>query len=315
MVENETTSVSVPGYLTLFGDHAVNFGEPAIALAVEPRFVCNAQVSNKYTVNDEELEPLKHPQIRGALLQGWTDMDTPVSFQTRTSIPSGLGLCTTPLTVACLGALSMLHNHVILEEVAKKAFEVEYDIMNRSSSPLGPITLTYGSTIILKKQRSENFLWVVQKDQKKWFAHQNKKPDMQFVLGYSGIDLQTNQMVDKVRRFYNRNAFARDIINDIGQISLDGEKALKNNDIEEVGRLMTENQKLLVTLGVNHPMLEKLNNVVLRHSYGSKITGPGGGCILALTDTPEKVSEAIRQVGGTTYQVTASKDGIKLEDE
>ncbi len=315
-MSESSASVSAPGSLMLFGEHAVNYGEPAVALSINERSICNARVSNKFTVNDEELEQNKHPHIRGALLQGWTDMDTPISFTTETSIPPSWNLAVSSMTVACLGSLSMLHDHVILEEVARKAFEVEFDVLGKIVSPLDTITSTYGSATVMKKQPSENFLWKVEKEQKTWYAHHCEVPDMQFVLGNTGSPSPTSQMVEKVKRFYERNAFARDIIKDIGQTSLEGADALKKGDVEKVGRMMSANQKLLLTLGVSHSMLEKLISAAARHSYGTKLIGMGGGgCILALTDTPEKVCEAIEQVGGQPNLVNVEKEGLRIEDE
>jgi mevalonate kinase len=315
-MNEDSISVSAPGSLVLFGEHAVNYGEPAVALSVKNRSVCNARVSSRFAVNDEELVQTKHPHIRGALLQGWTDMDTPISFTTETSIPSSWNLAVSSMTVACLGSLSMLHDHVILEEVARKAFEVEFDLLGKIVNPLDPITSTYGSAIVMDKQPSDNFLWKVEKGQKTWYAHHQEVPDIQFVLGNTGTPSPTRQMVEKVMRFYERNAFARDIIKDIGQTSLEGADALKKGDVEKLGRMMNANQKLLLTLGVSHSMLEKLISAAARHSYGTKLTGMGGGgCILALTDTPEKVCKAIEQVGGQPHLLSLDNEGLRIEDD
>jgi mevalonate kinase len=210
----------------------------------------------------------------------------------------------------------MLHDHVILEEVARKAFEVEFELLGKIISPLDTITSTYGSAIVMDKQPAGNFLWKVEKEHKTWFAHHHEVPDLRFVLGDTRSPSPTRQMVEKVKRFHERNAFARDIINDIGQTSLEGADALKKGDVEKVGRMMNSNQKLLLTLGVSHSLLEKLISAAARHSYGVKLTGMGGGgCILALTDTPEKVCKAIEQAGGHPYLVNVEKEGLRIEDD
>ena len=115
------TSVSAPGNFILFGEHAVVFGEPAVALAVDMRTTCIAQISGKFSVNDEDLDPNKHPLVRGALLHGWTDMDTPIAFAIGSDIPAGTGIgISAAKSVSCLGAITMLHDHMIFEEVARK---------------------------------------------------------------------------------------------------------------------------------------------------------------------------------------------------
>ncbi len=310
------TTVSAPGNFILFGEHAVAFGEPAVALAVDMRTTCIARISEKFSVNDEDLDPNKHPLVRGALLHGWTDMDTPIAFAIESAIPAGTGMgIFAARSVSCLGAISMLHDHLILEEVARKAFEVDNET-GGMTSPLATTTSTHGSGILMMDRPAHDHLWKIEKGGITWHAHHLDVPDMQFVMGYTGIPFQRNQMRMKVKRFYEGNAFARDIVKDIGRVSLEGADALRKGDMERVGGLMTKNNKLLITLGINHPMLEKLNAAAGRHSFGTKITGyGGGGCIVALTDTPDKVAEAIEGAGGQAYSVGLSKEGIRLDDE
>ncbi len=86
--------------------------------------------------------------------------------------------------------------------------------------------------------------------------------------------------------------------------------------MEELGRLMTRDHKLLSILGVSCDALNKLVNAALPYSYGAKLTGSGGGgCMLALTDRPDKVCEAIEARGGTPYVVRTGGPGARMEAE
>jgi mevalonate kinase len=77
---------------------------------------------------------------------------------------------------------------------------------------------------------------------------------------------------------------------------------------------MNGNQKLLVTLGMSHPSLDKLVTAASRHSYGAKLVGAGGGgCIVALTDEAQKTVEAIERVGGRGIVLAPSTEGLRLE--
>ena len=97
-------------------------------------------------------------------------------------------------------------------------------------------------------------------------------------------------------------------------MTIEGGKALKANDVERLGRLMTEDHKLLSILGVSCDALNKLVNASLPYSYGAKLTGSGGGgCMVALTDEPEKVCEAIASRGGTPYIVKTGGGGAMME--
>lgn len=76
---------------------------------------------------------------------------------------------------------------------------------------------------------------------------------------------------------------------------------------------MTYNHKLLSILGVSCKELNKLVDVALPYSYGAKLTGSGGGgCMVALTDDPETVSEAISSRGGSPMVVTTGVEGVKI---
>ena len=125
MKEDPLSRASAPASFVLFGDYSLIHGGPAVALAANPRAKCSAQVSGKFTVNGEDLDQRKHPLAREAVLQGWSDVDQPVSINVESEIPRGAGLGHhSAMTVSCLAALSMLHDHMILDDIAKRAFQV-----------------------------------------------------------------------------------------------------------------------------------------------------------------------------------------------
>ena len=77
---------------------------------------------------------------------------------------------------------------------------------------------------------------------------------------------------------------------------------------------MNENHALLNRLGVGHPMLDKLVEACSGHSYGAKMTGAGGGgSMIALTDDPDAVSNAIRDAGGEPIVARVGCEGVRVE--
>ena len=79
-------------------------------------------------------------------------------------------------------------------------------------------------------------------------------------------------------------------------------------------------------LGLNHNIrglddytrdkLNKLVNASLPYSYGAKLTGSGGGgSMIALTDRPEEVCEAIRLRGGNPIVVRTGEEGVRIEHD
>jgi mevalonate kinase len=119
-----------------------------------------------------------------------------------------------------------------------------------------------------------------------------------------------------VRAYYDKSGFAREIVDDMESIALEGEEALRGGDLERLGRLMTRNHKMLSILGVSTDQLNKLVDASLPYSYGAKLTGAGGGgSMLALTDRPEKVCEAISRRGGKPYRVVTGVPGLQEETQ
>jgi len=89
---------------------------------------------------------------------------------------------------------------------------------------------------------------------------------------------------------------------------------MRAHDLEALGRLMSKDHNLLTILGVSTPALQKLVDASLPYSYGAKLTGAGGGgSMIALTDEPEKVAEAIRARGGAPFIVRTGVQGVRAE--
>ena len=315
MLKDIGTHVSAPGRVMLFGDHSINFGGSGIALAVEHRVHCRVKLNSKFSVNGEDLDTQKHPYTRGAVLQTWTNMDKPLAIDFESRIPEGTGLGDLAAsTIACLGAISMIHNHLIYEDIARNAFEIHHEV-EKGESPLDISVATHGQGIYLSYHAGKNPLWTFRKDNKEWTIHDLEMPDMNLVLGYTGIPAPEKDMHAKILRFYERNSFARDMITDLCRISEKGHEALASGNLEEIGQLMTQSHKVMMTLGAGHPMLDKLFQAANRHSYGAKLTGSGGGgSLIALTHEPERVITAIQEAGGEAWKLELATQGLRLED-
>jgi mevalonate kinase len=315
MPKDIATQASAPGRVVLFGEHALDFGEPAVALAVDMRARCSVQMAARFTVDGDELDSWKHAHIRNAVLNGWTDMDKPLAISTGTDIPPELGLGGLAAgTVACLGAISMIHDHIIFEHVARNAFLTHCEAEG-GCIPLDTSASTHGGCVAVSQKPFGDTLWSFKGRDRAWHAREIEAPEMQLVLGYSGAPSPAMEMRNKVFRFQQRNSFARDIIKDIGRVAADGQAALVSGNLDEIGRQMNLNNRLLTNLGVGTPALEKLILAASRHSYGAKITGlGGGGCMIALAKEPEKVASVIEAAGGKAFILTISREGLRPED-
>ena len=307
-----TFTASAPGKLIILGEHAVVYGKPAVALAIDRRITCTLSRANDTTVNGRPFEAEKHPYLERMMARS----GGPVRIVTESGIPPGSGLgSSAALCTSFLKALSALGGVDITEkELATAAFETEYAVQGRAS-PLDTSASTHGMGIAVNgPEDAGGHLWDISTDDRSWTVRDIKIPEMTLVVGYTGLHAPTGPLVEKVRRYKDKNRFAADIVDEIGMITVDGIGALRNGDVTKLGELMTKDHKLLSILGVSCNELNKLVDASLKHSYGAKLTGAGGGgSMVALTDKPEKVCGSITLHGGRPFIVRTGQPGAKME--
>lgn len=303
---------SAPGKVILLGEHAVVFGRPAIALAIGLRSRCRAQVTDGHIGGGDRIGVQHGSYVSTAIQQNWDGR--PLDIEVQSQLPSGSGLgSSAAVTVAALGAMASLKGQFDVEAIARQAFEVESLVQGRAS-PIDTSVSAHGKAIFISSERGSDLLWHISKDTRSWYIHDCEVPDMTLVVGFTGNKAPTGPLVAKVKRYVDHTRFAREIIDEIGDITMDGLNRMRSGDVEGLGRLMSRNHALLTILGVCTPPLQKLVDAALPHSYGAKLTGAGGGgSMIALTDTPEKVAEAIKGRGGIPFIVRTGVEGVKVE--
>ncbi len=309
-----TVTASAPGKFVVLGEHAVVYGKPAIALAMDMRFSMQAHFSKEFRVNNAPANSFNvSPHMRFiSELHG----DDPLSIYIGDRVPSGSGLgSSAALSVAYSAALRKLKGlPTDPATIAKEAYEAEYFAQGRGS-PMDTSASTNGGGIALNiPYKQEDFLWRIEKGDRAWDVSRVHVPKMTFVIGNTGIRAPTGPLVEKVRKYRDSNTFAAEIVDEIANITLEGMERMKQDDRVGLGSLMTKNHKLLSILGVSCPQLNKLVECSLPYSYGAKLTGSGGGgCMIALTDHPDKVARAITLHGGTPYIVNTGVPGVQVD--
>ncbi len=306
------TKCSAPGKIILLGEHAVVFGKPALALAIDLRISADVKPSDQYSVNRHPMKKKHHAYISASLDEAWDG--PPINIDTDSEIPSGSGLgSSAAVTVACVAAMTCSKGKIDYEKVARRSFEVECIVQGRAS-PTDTSTSTHGHGILVSPDKLDDQLWSIEKGERSWHIYHCDVPPLKFVVGYTGIHAATGPLVAKVKKLVDSDQGSKKAIDRIGEIVLDGAQAVSKKDKKKIGELMDEDHSLLNSLGVGHPMLEALVDASRRDSYGAKLTGAGGGgSMIALTDEPEKVARSISSAGGTPIIVEVGCEGVRLE--
>jgi mevalonate kinase len=302
-------AASAPGKLILFGEHAVVFGEPALATAINLRAEVYARPHPEWRADGGSLDEPRYRYVKAAIAKA--KAAEPLWLEVRSMVPSGAGLgSSAAVTVATLGTLHGMRGSIDPKTIAREGFEVEHEVQGRAS-PIDTSTASAGGGVLVLPKPRDGLLWTIKRDARQWCLHRTDLPPLDFVIGNTGISAATGPLVANVKRRVDRDPKAAEAIREIGRITLDGLEALRRRDLVMAGHLMDRNHALLTELGVGHPMLDRLVQAARPTSYGAKLTGAGGGgSIVALSDRPAETTEAIRGAGGKAFVVTSDPVGV-----
>ncbi|KZX17735.1 galactokinase [Methanobrevibacter cuticularis] len=313
---------SAPGKMILFGEHAVVYGEPAIAGAVNKRVTIKITKSSTNssifksddlgfeaelnTRNKRYISNRGKPGIIKYILEILFRFHdhSPIVIDLSLDIPIGSGLgSSAAVTVSTLAALFNYHGKKFNKNyLAKKAHEIESSVQG-IASPLDTSVSTFGGLIYLSRE-------------KKIFKFTNKLQSS-FVIGYTLKRGNTGKMVKSVRSLKNRYSKIVDpIITSIGEITDEAKFAIAHNNQSKFGELMNINQGLLDSLGVNTKELSRMVYIARKAgAHGSKITGSGGGgSIIAFCPTnEEKVFRSISKYDNA-LKVRFSNEGVIVQN-
>ena len=284
-------SASAPGKIILFGEHAVVYGEPAIAVPV-------TQVTAKATV----IPIIKGPQgevrilaqdigldsvlyqmafenpigaaVRGVAAMLGTEHIPACTIKVTSTIPVASGLGSgAAVSVAVIRALAgFLGQTLTNEQVSNLAFEIE-KIHHGTPSGIDNTVVTYAQPVyFIRGQGVETF--------------QVTKP-FQIVIADTGVPAPTKESVGDVRLGWQAapQKYER-LFGAMGSITKTARQAIESGHPEWMGPLMDENHELLQDIGVSSPELDHLVQAAKgAGALGAKLSGGGrGGNMIALVE-------------------------------
>lgn len=291
-----TITTAFPAKCILFGEHAVVYGEPAIAVPVSAlRATVTLDTTSKgFKIIAEDTDevitaPVDHPLWYAAQMAfeacGSVSLLPSVSLKIRSDIPiaSGLGSGAAVSAALIAAILNYCDVNFDLEKLNQLVFSVE---KSHHGTPSG-----IDNTVIVH----EKPLYFI-KDQQKTLLVVPKP--FQVVIANTGIAASTKSVVDAVRALYEESADAREHIKRIGQLTNRAHWLITKppeDYLEQLGQLMNENHTYLKQLTASSPKLDQLVTVALdAGAYGAKLSGGGrGGNLVALVDPAR--AESVKQ--------------------
>ena len=311
-------TASAPGKVILFGEHAVVYGQPAIAVPMlssraRATVVPDVQgTSGEIEVDAPQLPlyaPLldldqKHP-IRVAIEQAAGETDLSVLPACRilinSDIPkaSGLGSSAAVSTALIRAFSAFLGKRLTDQELSDKVFEVE-KIQHGTPSGIDNSVISFQRPIFFQIDTPIEFLSI-------------PKP-FRIIIADSGIQGNTRLAVQGVRdKWQAEPERYENVFDEIGNICRIARKQILEGNPDQLGTLMDRNQTLLEELGVSTPELESLIQAAREAgALGAKLSGGGlGGHIIALIDEgEEEIYKKLLERGAKNVQSTWIKDPI-----
>ena len=324
---------SAPGKCILFGEHAVVYGQPAVAVAIDARIrVIIEESESGWLIDGMPFEKHRHPHLDAILKRVWVGSGgRPLSVKIESDLFGAAGLGSSAAICSAVAA-GLLHiggtkvNDLPLSGIATTAHLAEAEAQGGRASPIDTSTTTLGGAVLVSDKKESLANWQYTRDlridgqRRTWEVHSVDIPESlseaSLVIGFSGRPGPTAQMVAKVAALLENEPERMTDIERIGNVTRAGATALSLGNLQAVGIAMNECHRLLQGLGVSDDDLDRMVEAALPSSLGAKLTGAGGGgCMIALSMEPRRTAEAIELVGGRTMVSPLGAQGVRIEND
>ena len=304
------TSSSAPGKIILFGEHAVVYGRPALAVPVT-QVQATATVSEKSrggvwieapNINlssaISQLAP-EHPLV-AVINSVFTTLGIArppactVYLQSTIPVASGLG-SGAAVSVAILRALSAYLGRPLTDaQVNGLAFQAE-KLYHGTPSGIDNTVVTYARPVyFVKGQPIKTF---------------RVGASFTLVIGDTGISAPTKESVGALRSLREADPTRWEkIFSQVGEIVWDARQAIERGDTPALGELMDANHALLQEMTVSCTELDTLTEAARKAgALGAKLSGGGGGgnmIALVLKEKAPAMAETLLAAGAKRTIIT-----------
>lgn len=306
---------SAPGKIILFGEHAVVYGRPALAVpvhSVQARAVVRAmplapQGSVQIEAPDIGLSaelnelPEDHPlaaTVHGVQKHFGVRRIPACKILITSTIPVASGLGSgAAVSIAVARAVSNFLGHPLDDDrISSLAFEIE-KLHHGTPSGVDNTVITYDLPVFFIKG-SPNLIQPF-----------HVALPFTLLIGDTGIASPTSSTVADVRKGWEAEpARFEAYFDQVGEITRQAREKIETGQPERLGELMDANHALLEEMGVSSPALDHLIRVAREAgALGAKLSGGGrGGNMIALVgpENASRIQEALKSAGARQVLMT-----------
>ena len=304
------TKSSAPGKIILFGEHAVVYGRPALAVPVT-QVHADVEVTDTDSAGiwidapDIDLHaelntlPSDHPLasvIHNLFFLSRVSPFPTINIKITSTIPVASGLGSgAAVTVALTRALSTHINYAMTDEqVNAFAYEIE-KLHHGTPSGIDNTVITYAKPVYFVKGQAIETFKVGQ--------------PFTIVIGDTGVSAPTKESVGDVRKLWEADKTKWESVFDkVGELVKEARNSIESGKTKELGMLMNQNHTVLQELTVSSPELDKLVSAArTAGALGAKLSGGGrGGNMIALVEPSqaEAVAQSLVDAGAKNTIIT-----------
>lgn len=303
-----SVKATAPGKIILFGEHAVVYGQPAIAMPVAhlratAEITPNPSLGGRVLLHAPDVgedvwldqAPAGHPLAAAVrifaqnLPPAEQNLLSNLNITVHSQLPIASGLGSgAAISAALIRALAGLVNrpdYATPAQLSRLTYEVER-LHHGTPSGIDNTVVSYEQPVFFQRLAGGEV-------KIEPFA-----PHTPFtiLIGNTGIAAPTKESVGDVRRQWQVNPAAFEaLFNECGWIARQARTALETGQIAHMGELMNQNQAVLEKMTVSSPELERLITAARSAgAWGAKLSGGGrGGNMIALV--PEELVEQVKE--------------------